>query len=126
MCSSDLTEAKPRRKLTWQEKALIATRGTRFGAILACAAGREESGPAFRGKACITSDGFVTCDFIDGRGSYHHGAFVGAASDLDSNVSGLVRHLKLKESDAKALRRLVDSWIATDYRSRAALGCQRI
>jgi hypothetical protein len=105
----------------WKARAIAATRGTRFGAILACAMDIErDATPRFVGKAAVTSDGFVMCSFVDRDGNGHLGAFVGAASDLDSNVDGLARHLRLTDADSRALAALVAGWIATDYRARRA------
>jgi hypothetical protein len=101
----------------WRDQALAATAGTQFGAILHASLGVDKAAPLFRGKASVTSDGFVMCDFVDSHGAYRHSAFVGAVSDLDSNVDGLSRHLNLGESDRASLRAAVKSWIGTDYRS---------
>lgn len=101
----------------WLQRALVASRGTRTGAILACAAGVEHPAPHFVGKASVTSDGFLMCDFVDREDGYHHGAFVGSASDLDSNIDGLARFLRFSREDSVALRALIARWTATDYRS---------
>ena len=74
---------------TWKDRALAATRGTQLGAIIACSLSLPRSSPMFNGKASITSDGFVMCDFTDTAGVTHMGAFVGAVSDLNRNVEGL-------------------------------------
>jgi hypothetical protein len=67
-----------------------------------CALGRKIEGPSFDGKALVTSDGFVMCNFTDSYGQYHMGAFVGDISDLDRNVAGLSAHVKLNETDRAA------------------------
>lgn len=104
--------------MTWKDKALAATKGSKFGAILACAAGVEQPAPYFSGKASVTSDGFVMCNFTDHRGYGYMGAFVGSISDLDRNVEGLARHLKLSAEDHDALKALVENWFGQDYRSK--------
>ena len=103
----------------WQIRALAATKGTRFGAILRCAINRNipEAFPQFSGKATVTSDGFVMCNFTDANGRFHMGAFVGSASDLSINVAGLADHLDLNGEDRKALCAAITNWIGKDYRS---------
>lgn len=102
--------------MDWKARAIAATRGTQFGAIIACAASVDrDATPRFVGKAIVTSDGFVMCDFVDRNGNCHYGAFVGASTDLTGNVTGLTSHLKLSSDDAAALRDLIRGWIGTDY-----------
>jgi len=83
-------------KHTWEDKALIATRGTRLGAILDCAmnVGRAKL-PRFEGRATISSDGCVHCNFVDKGGYGHVSAFIGSVDDLSRNVEGLAEHLNL-------------------------------
>lgn len=102
--------------LSWQGNAIAATRDSQFGAILACALGREQAAPYFYGKATVTSDGFVQCNFCDKDGDHHWGAFVGAFSDLDRNVERLAKHLKLNSDDHNALTAAVAGWIGKDWR----------
>jgi hypothetical protein len=71
----------------------------------------------FVGQASVTSDGFVTCSFIDARGNSHLGAFVGSISDLDENIARLEKHLKLTAGEIEELNAAVAGWIAVDYRS---------
>lgn len=100
-------------RLTWKDKALAATRGSQFGAIIRCALGRDAgqtTGPRFVGKANITSDRFIMCNFIDSNGQFRHGAFVGAFDDLTRNYRGLSDHLKLNDKDRAAFRRVLASW----------------
>ena len=103
----------------WQLDALAATKGTKFGAILRCAINRNipEAFPQFSGKATITSDGFVMCNFTDADGRFHIGAFVGSASDLSINIAGLADHLDLSREDHLALCAAITNWIEKDYRS---------
>lgn len=107
----------------WQDRLLAATNGSRLGAIARCALGRnaDESYPAFTGKASVTSDGFIMCDFVDREGTPHMGAFVGAVDDLRTNVLGVAAHLKLTEAERAAWFKVVQEWIAIDY-SRRGLG----
>lgn len=94
-------------------RALAATNG-QLHAILSCAAGREPkwgAAPQFHGKATITSDRFVMCNFTDSQGRGHMGAFVGSLDDLDRNVDGLCAFLKLKDGPKHELKHLVNVWL---------------
>lgn len=104
----------------WQDKALHAARGTRTGAILRCALDRNEEGhfPQFTGKASVTSDGFLMCDFIDREGRQHLGAFVGSVDDFWDNVRGLNIALALDAEDSIELVEAFRSWIGKDWRAR--------
>lgn len=98
-------------------KILSATRESKLGAILRCALGVErEATPRFVGKANVTSDGFVMCDFVDHNGDGHHGAFIGALSDLDLNLIGLSKHLGMTPTEYNQLTALTTSWIGKDWR----------
>ncbi len=107
--------------MNWQDKAIAATSGTQLGAIIACAFGREIPAPHFNGKASITSDGFVMCDFTRYNGEYHMGALVGSASDLVRNMRGLAEHLKLRNDERTELFKAVRNWISLDYTNGRAL-----
>ena len=111
---------------TWQERALEATRGSQFGAILQCAIDLgnpdhpKRNAPAFVNRATVTRDGHVCCDFVDRDGRYRIGAFVGAFADLKQNIVGLSMHLKLSGAEIEEFNKVMGGWIATDYRSVAA------
>jgi hypothetical protein len=101
-----------------QDRILAATNGTKTGAILRCALDRNGAvpvGPAFTGKACCTSDGYLTCNFIGADGRHHYGAFVGGKIDLTYNLQQLAKHLKLDAEEQRQLFNAVSAWIATDY-----------
>ena len=100
---------------TWKQKALAATKGTQFGAILHAATDTKKSAPKFTSKAIVTSDGYVQANFVDARGYAHHSAFVGAVSDLFRNTRGLADMLKLADADRDQLFAAVKGWITTDY-----------
>ena len=94
-------------------RALAATNG-QLHAILACAAGKDTKwggAPQFHGKAYITSDRFIMCNFTDAKGRGHMGAFVGSLSDLDRNVEGLCAHLKLNDAGKHEVKHLVNVWL---------------
>jgi hypothetical protein len=103
----------------WVEKALAESAHTRTGAILRCALGLNNKNdfPRFMGKASVTSDGWLMCDFIGSSGQLHRGAFVGAASDLTANIGSLAAFLKLNSDDHEAMKAAVANWIGKDYRS---------
>jgi hypothetical protein len=103
--------------MNWQDKAIAATRGTQLGAAIQCALGRGRAKlPRFEGKAIVTSDGYLQCDFVDNRGEGHHSAFIGHVSELSNNVEGLAKHLKLNPADHNDLTAVISAWIGTDYR----------
>ncbi len=94
-----------------QDKLLAATRGTQLGAIIRCAFDLErDAEPRFEGKATVTSDGFVMCNFIDRNGDGHWGAFVGSHSDYAANVHGVADHCKMDVEDRAAFFRAMDDW----------------
>ena len=103
---------------TLTERILAATNGSQLGAILRCAFNKngQLKRMLFVGQASVTSDGFVMCSFIDGRGESHLGAFVGSISDLDENIARLEKHLKLTAGEIEELNAAIAGWIATDWR----------
>lgn len=105
----------------WQDRAVDVAQGTHTGAILVCALGRASLGPRFSGKASITSDGFVMCDFVGRDGQFHPGALVGGVSELERNVLRLAEYLSLAEDARQELRRAIQAWIVNDYRSQPGL-----
>jgi hypothetical protein len=110
----------------WKTKAMKATAGSRFGAVLAAALGAKITAPCFCGKASVTSDGYVMASFTSADGSYHMGAFVGSAADLVRNTLGLAKHLQLNAADRDELYATVRSWVAADYSSGKALADLRL
>lgn len=107
--------------MNWKEKALAATRGSQFGAILCAATGTDAPAPCFTSKASITSDGFVMADFTGADGRQHMGAFVGSVADLVKNSVGLADHLKLNSGDRAELFAAVRGWIEADHGGGGAL-----
>lgn len=103
------------------DRLLDAADGTKTGAILRCALNRTGTElPRFVGKALITSDGFLLCNFYDADTNYHAGAFVGSYADLQDNLFGmygLAVQLKLTKDEEAELQALVKNWITIDYRS---------
>lgn len=96
----------------------VGSGATQTHAIIACALDRDPMTTArFVGKATITSDGFIQCDFVDHDGQGRRGAFVGSWGELEANLIDLIHHLELGEPELAHLRALVKSWVGTDYRS---------
>lgn len=111
----------------WQDRCIAATRGnvSQLGTILLTAFGRTpEAPPQFHGKAIITSDGFIQCNFTGRDGNRHRQAFVGDVADLERNVRRLAAHLKLSAPDRSLLFEAVHKWIGADYRERPGLHFQ--
>ena len=102
----------------WINDLRAATQGTKFGAILACASNWPvaKGTPAFDGRATLTSDGMLLCDFLDTCGSRHSGAFVGSFADLCRNLAGVAAHLALTAGDREKLAKVSSRWITYSYR----------
>jgi len=105
--------------MDWKARALAATNGSKYGAILAAALGKTIPAPHFNGRAGISSDGFVLADFTDAEGNEHPSAFVGSAADLATNTLSLAEYLKLSPEDRSELFATVRGWIANDYSNGA-------
>lgn len=111
-----LTQAVSPENMNWQDKAIAATHDSQFGAIIACALGRNpDDVPRFNGKASVTSDGFVMCDFVDRSGESRMGALVGSLNDLERNVKGLADHLQLSAQERGEYAEKLGGWISEDY-----------
>lgn len=102
-----------------KNKIVAASRGTMTGALVACALGLERDAlPRYVGTGIITSDGWLMCNFVDRDGTFHPGAFVGAADDLAANIAHLARYMKLGEADGKELAKIMGDWIGQNYRAQ--------
>ena len=99
------------------QKALYTARQTRTGAMIRAAAGVVAEGPTFHGKASVTSDGFLICDFSEASGERHGGALAGSWNDLHANLATLCEFLDFDAAQRKELMDLMNSWIAFDYRN---------
>ena len=98
-----------------KEKILKVTIGSQFGAVLRCAMNVERDAvPRFSGKAMVTSDGFVMCNFVGSDGQMRMGAFVGSKADLWKNVLGISTFLKLDKQDIADLTTLIDAWLGLE------------
>jgi len=104
--------------MSWKTKALAATKGSQFGAVLSSAFNKKIKAPCFTSKAIITSDGYVQANFVDKIGVARNSAFVGSATDLVRNTRGLADYLKLAAEDRKELFAVITDWIALDYSGR--------
>lgn len=100
-----MTDTTPPPAPAWQARALAATTGTKFGAILRCALDVEpEAQPRYIGRASVTSGGLLVCDFVDEGGQYHAASLIGSAGSLDDSVEGLAERLGLAGEDLEALQ----------------------
>lgn len=101
----------------WKIRVLNGTHGTQSGAILRYILGHSnDECPRFAGKASVTSDGFVMCDFVDRDGNGHMGAFVGDVGGLTRMHSNVVKHFKLTAPQAVELGDAIDGWVGQDWR----------
>jgi hypothetical protein len=96
---------------SWKQRALAATSGSQFGAIVAAALGEEIPAPCFRGRPSITSDGYLMCDFVDRDGNGRMGAFVGSLADVVRNTCGLADHLGLKGAERADYVAAISRWV---------------
>lgn len=98
-----------------KEKILKVTVGSQFGAVLRCAMNVERDAvPRFSGKAMVTSDKMIMCNYVDSNGQLHLGAFVGSKADLWKNVLGISTFLKLDKPDIADLTTLIDAWLGLE------------
>jgi hypothetical protein len=104
------------KKLDWKDRVIAATHNgqSQFGCILLSALRRDTAKtlPRFGRNASVTSDGFVMCDFTRANGEFKPSAFVGTMADLDHNVLGLAKHLKLTTQEHGQLSEAISAWIA--------------
>lgn len=104
---------------TSMQRLLAATKNTQLGAIIRCAYGLErDSLPRFCGKACMTSDDFIMCNFIDSNGIGHLGAFVGSRQDFNRNVAGVALHCKLDPAERAMFFNVMNDWCGVASRAR--------
>jgi len=78
------------------KQALDTTKGSRLGAMLACAFMGDDQptdGPHFSGKANVTSDGYLMWDFTNKAREFHRGALAGDWQSFMDNIRQLVVHL---------------------------------
>jgi hypothetical protein len=102
----------------WINDLRLATQGSHFGAVLTVAFHWPvaKGWPAFDGRATLSSDGFLLCNFTEANGSGGHpGAFVGSLADLCRNLAGVAAHLALTVGARETLARVVADWIGSAY-----------
>lgn len=101
---------------THDGEAPLGQRRSLLGCIVLAALGKQpKAAPYFTGKAIITSDGFVMCDFTDSKG-YHIGALVCRDEDMVRNLLGLVDHCQLSNEEKIDFLARVNNWIGADHR----------
>jgi len=108
-----------------QSKLLAVTRGSKLGAIIRCALNipfgiDNPMTPRFHGKAIMTSDDFIMCDFVDRDGEPHFGAFVGSRQDFNRNIAALAVHCDLAASDRAVFFEIMNDWCGVARSSRRA------
>jgi hypothetical protein len=104
---------------SWQWRAIEATQAhkSKLGCILLACIGRGQNKvPRFGRQAIITSDGYVTCPFLDRHGEGHAHSLVCTVDDLVRNFRGLADHLKLSDEERIEMFAAVRKWVSTDYR----------
>jgi hypothetical protein len=98
------------------KRILDASAGTQLGAIIRCAYDLERDAiPRFCGKAVMTSDDYIMCNFIDRNGIGHMGAFVGSRTDFDRNVLGIALHCKLGPAERAMFVNTMNDWAGVKY-----------
>lgn len=110
-----------RQRAHWKYRAVAATHGnqSQLGAILlACIKQNAKNPPRFLGKAIITSDSYVMCNFEARDGRLHVGAFVGSVRDLVDNFRGLADHLNLTTDERGEMFLAVRNWVMSDFRDK--------
>ena len=107
--------------MLFRSRAIAATRAnqSQLGAIMLAILGRRPRRPPMfpGGGATITSDSYVTADFIDKDGVGHRGAFVCDIADLVRNFRELADHLKLTDEERTEMFSELRKWIRRDYRA---------
>jgi hypothetical protein len=99
------------------EKIIAVAKGTKTGAIVACAFDKNEPNecPRFEGTASLTSDGFLMCDFVDSDGECHMGAFVGDVSSYRNNIQKLADHCGLAGRERAEFMGVMNGWVANKW-----------
>jgi len=77
--------------------------------------GPRDRPTCFDGKATVTSDAFVMCNFTKADGERELGAFVGGLDDIEANVTGLAQHLELTATEREEFAKVLEGWIAMEY-----------
>jgi hypothetical protein len=104
--------------LDWKTRVLNGTHGTQSGAILRLAFGQnDDQCPRYEGKASVTSDGYLMCNFVDKDGDLHWGAFVGDVAGLARMHANVTRHFKLTAPQSVELGDAIDDWAGSGWRS---------
>ncbi len=110
------------RRIDYRFRLIEATQGnqTRLGAVVLAAIGRRPDNPPYlSGRATITSDGLLMCDFTSKDGVFHPGALVGDDEDFARNLLGLCNHCQLSNDEKTEFLARVNHWIEFDHRDPA-------
>jgi hypothetical protein len=88
-----------------------------LGAVVLVAIGKRPDNPPYlSGRATITSDGLLMCDFTSKDGVFHPGALVGDDEDFARNLLGLCNHCQLNNGEKTEFLARVNNWIEHDNR----------
>jgi hypothetical protein len=72
----------------------------------------------FTGRATVTSDGHIMCNFTTAGDEHHHGAYAGHIDQLAAYLDYLITELQLDPVQTLELQRSLDAFIATSYEAR--------
>ena len=72
----------------------------------------------FSGRATVTSDGHIMCNFTTAEDEHHHGAYAGHIDQLAVYLDYLTTELQLDPVQTLELQRSLDAFIATSYEAR--------
>lgn len=111
--------APPAPRRDWRLKLIEATRGNQslMGCLVLAAIGKEPSNPPFfRGKARITNQNEVLCDFVGKDRIYHSMARISDDEDLVQNLVRLTVHCDLTDDERVEFLARVNAWIEHDDR----------
>lgn len=75
-------------------------------------------GATFMGKATVTSDGHLLCDYLTADGEPHAKAHAGTIQQLANYADYLTRELQLTDAMDLTLRQALDASIGTSYEAQ--------
>ena len=121
-CLCYLCRVDRARRVDFRFRLIEATQGNQslLGAVVLAAIGKTPANPPYlSGRATITSDGLLMCDFTSKDGVFHPGALVGDDEDFARNLLGLCNHCQLNNDEKIEFLARVNHWIEFDHRDPA-------
>lgn len=118
-CQCPLCRSHLVKKRDWRLRLIEATQGNRsiLGCVVIAAIGhRSENPPYLVGKATVTNDGQVLCDFVERGGTYYFNARIGDDEDFARNIAGLAVAAGLDDLERIEFLARVNNWIGRDER----------